>query len=227
MAEIPIGLNVLGSVTGMAVNVSPIPELLKATKTRQLEGVSHSFLACTNFNAVLWLLYSVKADYKYIFFPNMINFGATLALLIWFNLLNRSLWKFLALYVPVLALTSLFHLQVVPEDLVGLVAVLVNFFYFLAPLGQLEPVFLEKQCEHIDLYVLLSCFVNGLFWSMIGIITNNYYMIVPNLGGLLVSVFQFSVYFWALGTLPHEVFSGLQTITRGLSAVARPLKTNK
>ena len=218
-------LSGVGTCLTLMVSLAPVPAMVRAHKSRSLQEVSHMFLLMNNINPLVWVFFSAFTKNVPILIANAISFVNCLVFLIWFHALNKTLWLFLGIYTLGITPTILLHLFVLPVRLQGVIGAVTNLLSFVAPLEQLRVVFQEKRASYIDMNVMVSTFASCLVWSTYGLITQNYFVLVPYTGGAFVTLVPIVAYFWAKEWLPHKAFAGIQQLLGDALPVADPLKS--
>ncbi|CAG9333979.1 unnamed protein product [Blepharisma stoltei] len=201
------------STTGIFIsfilNLTPIPSLIKANITRDISEISHAYLIMASANYLNWCLYATKVDLLGPLINNLIGLCFTIAYIIVYHKIKGDIWKFGPIYFSCCACISLIMFKVPPSDLLGLLSVGLSALQYMAPIEQIKPALLNKDPKYIDIFLIPALMSNAAVWGVYGFLVDDWFIIIPNLMGLLFSLFQILVYVWAQGFLPHPTFSWL------------------
>lgn len=104
-------------------------------------------------------------------------------------------------FVPVTVYFALSVADVIPQshdvfvNVLGYLAVAMNFFLYSAPLEKVARVISTKSAESIP--ILMSCmiFANTTLWFISGVVTGDMFLLVPNAAGMVLSSIQIVLYF--------------------------------
>ncbi|CAG9311509.1 unnamed protein product [Blepharisma stoltei] len=202
MEFVPIVLSGLGTLLSIGVNLSPLPSLLKASKSKNLEEISHLYLILSNLIPLIWSLYGLKSKIWLIYIPAQLTFFTSLAWIAWYHIISKNSIIFMFWYLLSIFSSSIIFLNCLTANNLGLAAVIISFGGIFAPLQQVPYALLEMDHKYIDINIMVSCLFCGAVWLLYGYFINNRFIIIPNSVGIIFCLLQIGVYAWARGILP-------------------------
>ncbi|KAH7485483.1 hypothetical protein KRP22_006627 [Phytophthora ramorum] len=192
-------INILSTIATACIFLSMVPGMWVAHKKQSTAGVNYYPLAMMYAQSMGWVIYS-WADHS--FFPvGAVNcLGAVLGAI--FSgvciayereLRGRYITFFAFVFAITIALILYRFLSSQDDDsiakVLGYFADVMAVIMFGAPLMLLGDVVKTKNSEVIAAPMAISGFINGVLWSVYGIMQTNYYVLVPNaIGGVLCFV---------------------------------------
>ncbi|CAG9331486.1 unnamed protein product [Blepharisma stoltei] len=197
----------IGTALTIAVNLAPFSSLHSASKSHNLEEISHLYLLLANITQLAWALYGFKGKIWLAFIPSMFAFCIGIIWIVWYHMINKNAFVFMLKYTSALFGFSLLLLNFINVETLGLFADIISFIGMIAPLEQVIPALVEKNHRYIDIKIIVACVLNGFVWLAYGILINNNFIIVPNMFTVLVCSFQITIYGWAKGVLPEGTFA--------------------
>ncbi|KAG7388624.1 hypothetical protein PHYPSEUDO_012115 [Phytophthora pseudosyringae] len=183
-------VNVLSTIATACIFLSMVPGMWTAHKKWSVVGINYYPLAMMYAQSTGWVIYSL-ADHS--FFPvGAVNcLGSVLgAIFSGVCILHEKTvrLRYVAFFVLVVAVTVALVLyrflssQVDGDiaNVLGYCADVLAVIMFGAPLLQLGNVVKTRNSEVIAAPMAISGAVNGVLWSIYGIMQSNYYVLVPN-----------------------------------------------
>ena len=204
----------LGTFVSKNTGLAPFPAVLKASRTGTLNSLNILPYSILFINSFSWILYSFVVLNYYIFFSNIVNFGACLFyVLTCFPLETAARQKLtirvlvsLAMCVMILSAVCFITFadnEAVKSQLSGWTAVVMLLIFYASPLSTLKTVISSKCSDSIHFFLAVASFMNGksftlnpgFLWTMYGIFVENPFIIYPNLLGTLTGVVQIALCF--------------------------------
>ncbi len=78
----------------------------------------------------------------------------------------------------------------IQKNLIGITCVIILVLFYTSPLSTLVLVIKQRDCSSIDWRLSLTCFFNGGFWAVYGIVIGDGFIWGPNLVGAILAVVQ-------------------------------------
>ncbi|CAG9333844.1 unnamed protein product [Blepharisma stoltei] len=212
MSELmPIIFSSFGIGICFCLNLTPIPSLIKASKSKNLTAISHLYLIVSAFNYMSWIIYSLKMNLIGNLVNNCVCYCLDMSWVIIYHRIKGNLLSFLPLF-----LISTFSVEIAiyllcPGFVMGIIALSFSICLYAAPIEQLKYVFKLKSHHYIDIYVIPALMLNAAAWICYGFSVNDWFVISPNFPGLLFSLFQMITYFWARGNIRCPFFEWIYT----------------
>ncbi|CAG9324321.1 unnamed protein product [Blepharisma stoltei] len=217
MVNLTTIFSAIGISVSFGLNLTPIPSLIKANKTRDLSEISHLYLIIASLNYLNWCLYATKESLIGPLINNISGLCFVMTYIIIYHKIKQDTWKFNSIYFGCCLIGSMIVFKIVPSYLLGFLSVGLSALQYIAPIEQIKPALLNKDHKYIDIFIIPALICNATVWGNYGILVNDWFIIIPNLLGLLFSLFQILVYAWAKGYLPHSLFSKLASKIREIS----------
>jgi solute carrier family 50 (sugar transporter) len=163
---------IIGAITSTFLGLSTLPAVLQVSKTRELKQLNIIPLALLLMNALAWILYSfIMANY-YIFFANIVNFGACLFYVLTCLPLETIDRQTLITRIMVILGSCLLCLGAVcfitfKDDetariqISGWGSVLILLIFYASPLSTMRTVISTKCSESIHVNLAIATLVNG------------------------------------------------------------------
>lgn len=175
----------------------PITNMVLVAKTKDTSKVPWLLFIFTILNCEFWVIYGIKINAWPIYFCNGTGiFTNLLYLSIYFLCqIYKLLWKRI-FYISLVLLSfclsfSVFYTYIKDQNLFGSLACTMNILMFVSPLQNLHLVLKKKDNSFIPINISLCLVVNCMLWTTYGIFKNrDYFMIIPNSIGLLLSILQ-------------------------------------
>ena len=106
-------------------------------------------------------------------------------------------------------------------------AVIMNMLVYTASFEQLYPVFAEKCNKYMDINILSVCLINSSTWFSFAVVARDPFIIIPNMTGILATIFMLTIYFWADEKLPNCMCKWLVDIVIKGELSDKPKETTK
>ena len=179
-------------------------------------------------NGISWILYSFQAKNAYIFIANIpsiplsLYYYSTLLCLLpesklffKYASLNIVCWG-LSAALSVTAACVLLDLDVSKKILAtGILATIAVVFFYFSPLFALSQVLQTKNSVSIHFGLALSSLINSLLWSVYGLCVQDYFVMGPNVAGVVLGVIQLVLRFsYPSNYLRHDVESNCEEVAQ-------------
>lgn len=201
-------LSTAGTAISIGVSLTPIPSMISAYKTKKL-SISHLFLILNNLNSLSWALYGYKTENPAIYINNTVTTLLSLAWIFLYHQIKNDFVIYISQYIVSVLSFSLVVMNFCTPDMIGWICLIFNILGYAAPIELIPIALKEKNSKYIDIVIIGVCQMNSLIWFTYGQLTQNYFIIAPNLLGIFFSAFQILIYMWASGYLPHSTFAAL------------------
>jgi len=165
-------------------------------------GDTSSFPFISGFlSSVLWCRYGKLIDDSAIILVN--SAGAILMMmyiLVYFNYTTRKNFLVKQLLCVIFCILGVFFYLHTSNDLelakehLGYICCTVTFVFFGAPLLNLSHVIKTKSAESLPFPLILMSALVSFLWMLYGLLLQNSFVVVPNLGGFVLASFQLSLF---------------------------------
>ena len=193
-------LGIIGNILSIIFFLSPILIMVNLIKTGETKTVPSLLFMFTLLNCELWFIYGVQEDSWEIY---ICNFLGLLLNTIYLNLfcvyLKNMKTKILYIvleYTIITVILFYFMYIVKSKSVTGLLAMIFNIFMYLSPMQKTYEVFKFKTNIYIPLSTILSLIACSALWMTVGILMNNINIIIPNVIGQVIGLFQMILYFY-------------------------------
>lgn len=202
----------LGGVLVILLTLAPGPAILRAWKNQKTEGLSTLFMLSCNYCGLFWMIYSYQISNLSMMYYNIPPFLIGLTWLCVCYAIEKRLAVSLLKYVVVTGLITAAILKWFDLNATGTIAVVANLGIVVAPIEFIMLVLKEKNPKRIDFNILMASTLTSLIWTAFGWITNDIFVLIPNVFGLYMALVQVTVFLWANGTLPHSFLAPLANL---------------
>lgn len=196
-------LSSFGGVLSVLLSLSPIPNLVLASRSKDFSQVSFVFLVMGHIGSTLWLLYAISADIPEMIPNNFINYCITLVLNALYLKFHAQLLISTITYIPSIILLAFSIYLLNAPSLVGYSASTFNCIQLLSLLLKIWQCLKTKDSKFLDLNISVAVFLCSFTWLLYGILTSNLVVIVPNFLGISISFVIFLVYLWTKNLYPE------------------------
>lgn len=180
----------------------PITNMVTVIKTKDTSKAPWLLFIFTILNSEFWTIYGIKINSWPIYFCNGIGIVTNIIYLSIYFLcqVNRPLWK-RTFYISLVLLTCVSSLAALytyiqNQNLFGGLACMMNIIMYISPLQNLQLVFKNKDNSFIPINISLCLVVNCMLWMTFGFFKNgDYFMIISNVLGLILSLTQCVLWF--------------------------------
>ena len=193
----------IGSVISIYFFLSPGVPFYKLIKGQIKLGDSPGLLLIFSFlNCILWFNYGLLLNRPQMFATNGAGCGITLIFVtIYLIFLTKLKYYFtilaLILLVAVMGVISYLCYYVIYYKAVGISANVFNVLMYAATGEKIYRVIKTKNYQLMPIFSIIGAFLSSLCWFIYGLFDFEINVLIPNALGLLLSVIQLIVYFWA------------------------------
>ena len=106
-------------------------------------------------------------------------------------------------------------------------AVVLNVVKYASPLSVAKLVIQTKSVQYVPLPLTLACLACSVLWGMYGILLNDYWIMIPNVAGVVCGVLQVLLwcYYHFASTVESDVDGGAQTVATTLATKDTKIST--
>ena len=106
-------------------------------------------------------------------------------------------------------------------------AVVLNVVKYASPLSVAKLVIQTKSVQYMPLPLTLACLACSVLWGMYGILLNDYWIMIPNVAGVVCGVLQVLLwcYYHFASTAESDVDGGAQTVATTLATKGTKIST--
>eukprot|EP01012_Entosiphon_sulcatum_P024598 TRINITY_DN29770_c0_g1_i1.p1 TRINITY_DN29770_c0_g1~~TRINITY_DN29770_c0_g1_i1.p1 ORF type:complete len:220 (-),score=28.82 TRINITY_DN29770_c0_g1_i1:369-1028(-) len=203
MPEAASAVGAVASALTVTLFLSPL-KVIWDIRTKKTTGDQSPlpFLAML-VNCVVWFLYGVELGDATLLPPNFLGMAtgslAVLVFLKFSDIERRSSLLTYCGYTVCLLLSILMYLfLLIPTEVrtlqIGLLAVIFSICMFASPLSSMAQAIRDRDPTPLPLPLLVPSAASTAMWSVYGSLTENTFIITPNVLGLALSVLQLAVY---------------------------------
>jgi solute carrier family 50 protein (sugar transporter) len=208
-------LGLFGNLFAIVFFLIPIWMIINLIKTKKIETIPWLLFIFTILNCEFWLIYGLKLKAWPVYVCNGFGITTNFFYLITFYLfLNKSI-LIKVIYIVIsfssfILIFAVFYYFITNIQLIGAIACTVNILMFATPLQKIREVYEKKDNSFIPIHVSFSLVVNCFIWILYGCFKEmDYFIIIPNFLGLLLSCFQ--IYLWFLFRDTTPIFQQIKS----------------
>lgn len=203
LGPVKMGLPGLAVIGVFLAPADVMQRILKERDVGQLPLLPYSAMAC---NGVIWSTYGLLKALPEVWAPNMIGIlcgGIYSAIYIKHcppgaNWLPGTTSHHMGGSAAIMATIVGIAMAPIPTEikltLVGGAGNLSAAIMFAGPLTAVKSIIAEKNTKSLPFAFTILCFVNCTLWSIYGYSKEDYMILAPNAAGLLLSIFQLSLF---------------------------------
>lgn len=188
----------LGMLFAFILAVSPIPGLYQGYKDMEINNITYTYLLCAISNCSLWFLYGLKKNDYYILITNgslLFIFSIYFAIFLFIKKIEN--YKILACIIGIIV-TDLFIKSAIPMDIIGTLAFIFNSAWALCAIETLRECLKKKDSRMINIQISFVSTVNSYCWLFYGILSENIFVVIPNVIGSTLWSANLIAYYWSI-----------------------------
>jgi len=194
---------VLGTFTAWFLLGNQLPYIYRAHSSQSLGSMNVVPLALTLANSTAWALYGALAPFPTNVYAFVANFPGILFSILYVSVAMRLgsvsqsrqvlgiLLLFTLIFVPMAYFCAQFLDIEDARAVVGIATNLVLVLYYGSPLSSMWTVIKTKSSESIHAPMMVTSAANASLWTAYGVAVNDFYLVVPNGLGVVLSCAQF------------------------------------
>lgn len=199
---------IVGDILAILLFLSPVKTLIKVHVEQKLGDVNPIPFTMMILNCTVWTLYGMRFKPPTIFFiclPNLIGipigfFAFAITYPLASAAVKRSLLKVLSVLtmgiIPFLFLTFAISGGADPfPQILGIVTVSAQLTFFASPLNSIAHIVRTKSSSSIHLGLALMSTISSLLWTVFGLVSNDWFMFIPNFCSMTLGIVQLSLRF--------------------------------
>lgn len=184
---------VCGTATSLLLLLAPLPAYIKAGRTESTAGLSFEYIMASNVSQVAWSLYGMKEGAIAILYPSVVGVVVTFAYLLVHKAIQGPVLNFLIIYFTAgLAGTAVIYRSLEVSGL-GLVCLLFSTANSISALFPSLRAYQQRNPTLIDLNISLCLFLCGLCWTGYGFLTQDIFILLPNIMCQLVALINIAM----------------------------------
>jgi solute carrier family 50 protein (sugar transporter) len=191
----------VGTAISICFFIAPIVPFSKLIKEEiEWKDIPGVLLICSLLNCVLWLNYGLLLNRFIVYFSNGVGGAITLIFItIYLIHVSNKKFGFAILYtlilIAVLTGLDLLFFKLVPYDWTGKIVLVFNVLMYAAPGEKILIVFRSWNYNLIPIWSTFAGIACSTCWFIYGIYLIDWYIMIPNVLGILFSIFQIFVFF--------------------------------
>lgn len=198
---VSITFGYLGIASAFGLFLSPVPTCRRICHKKSSEEFSALPYLAQFVESSWWALWAVAAgDRMEMFLNNVI--GASLSaiyVVVFLVFPNREhrvkiYWQSAVAFALVGVAVPIAILVKSPDEIFGASAVTLNILKFASPLSVARHVIATQSTEYLPLPLTLACFAVGVLWTVHGLALEDFWIMVPNIAGILCSSMQIGLH---------------------------------
>jgi solute carrier family 50 protein (sugar transporter) len=194
-------LGLFGNAFAIVFFIIPSLIIKDLIKTKNTSTIPWLMFLFTILNCEFWMIYGLKIKAWPVYFCNGIGIITNVFYLIIFFLYLESrkiydrFFMILLLLISISTIFVVFYNFIENKNILGGIACAMNICMFASPLQNIREVYVKEDNSFIPIYASLCLVLNCIIWVSYGCFKGmDYFIIIPNAIGLVLSVFQ--VYLW-------------------------------
>jgi uncharacterized protein with PQ loop repeat len=174
-------------------NFTPIFSILKAYKSKNLDGISHTYLVSGFINSSNWLIYAAKIDDWGFFKASIPPVPMFLTYIIAYHFIRNDFRAFFtrAILLEIAILGTLGKFA--SKDLMGIVMMAGTFFNYASPLEKVQTVLAQRDTNLIDTNLMFMATINTGLWLFYGVLVDDSYMVIMYSCSLVMCFLQIAI----------------------------------
>ncbi len=198
-------VSAVANIFTFLVIFSPMKSILEGLKTMAIKDISDTYLLAGILNSCFWLTYSLKNNIPPIYICNAILilvFGFYVNSFYYINKEKGNMIKYsIGIVSSFLAIYFLF-----PASLAASVAVIINTVFYCTIMIKLKESMEKRSNEYINMVIVVMTLCGCISWVCYGLLTSDYFVVVPNAIGIVVYGLNILVYYWNDGKIGEYNF---------------------
>lgn len=194
----------LGMLFAYGLGLAPIPSLWQGIKDKEITNITIIYLLSAVSNCSLWSLYSLKKGDYYLLITNGVLLALFLIYLGVFLYIKKEEFIRIGGYYGVIVLANLLIYNIIPTEVIGFAAFVVNTVWGLCAIENLRECLKRKDPKLINIQISVVSVLCGFSWFSYGVLSSNFFVIVPNLVGIILWGANIICYYWSNEKIPDE-----------------------
>ncbi|KAG9450010.1 hypothetical protein H6P81_009975 [Aristolochia fimbriata] len=200
-------VGIIGNVISFGLFLSPSPTFYRIIKKKDTEQFKADPYLATILNCMLWIFYGLP-----IVHPNSILVVTTngvgfvleaMFLIIYFTYASKKQrWRVIVtllieiafMTLVVVLVLTLAHTHKLRSAVVGILCLVFNCVMYASPLTIMKQVIKTKSVKYMPFYLSLANFLNGICWTIYGLIDFDIFLVIPNGSGVVLGGIQLILY---------------------------------
>ena len=185
-------------------NITPLLAVLARAKSNNLEQIPVNFLKINHACQLFWLIYGFRLMSMTVIIANLFTFAFSMISLFAYVIAANKFNSFLSYYLSSFAVFIATAYIVLSTEFIGLLAFISSLVTSVSTLECIQKAFQMKNHNCIDLNMSLSGAMNGLAWTLFGVLTDDLVTIAASGFGLLLSLAMVLSYFYLKNTYKND-----------------------
>ncbi|KAG9133552.1 hypothetical protein Leryth_016503 [Lithospermum erythrorhizon] len=195
---------ILGNIVSFLVYLSPLPTFYRVVKKKSTEEFQSIPYVAALFSSMLWIYYAtVKVGETLLITIN--TFGIvieTVYLVIYIVYAPRKprvltaklLFLSIGGFFSILSSTHFLSTGSKRAQIIGWICMTTSASVFIAPLTVIKQVIRTKSVEFMPFWLSFTLGLSAIMWFFYGMLLNDFYVMIPNVLGLIFSILQMALY---------------------------------
>ena len=200
-------INIVSSIAiflSIYSNITPLFVVLASAKSNNLIQIPVNFLKINHTCQLLWLIYGFRLASMTMIISNLFTFAFSFISLFAYILAAKELNSFLPYYLTAFSILNTSAYLIFTTEFIGLLAFISSLVTSISTLECIQKAFQMKNHNCIDLNMSVSGALNGLAWTVFGILTDDIVTIAASVFGLLLSFALILSYFYLKNTYKND-----------------------
>lgn len=193
-------VSTVANIFTFLVIFSPMKSIIEGLQTMTIKNISDTYLLAGILNSCFWLTYSVKNNIPPLYICNAILilvFGFYVNSYYYINKEKGNMVKYsIAIIASFLGIYFIF-----PANLAASVAVIINTVFYCTIMIKLKESMEKRSNEYINMVIIIVTLFGCICWVLYGLLTNDYFVVIPNVIGIVVYALNILVFYWNDGKI--------------------------
>lgn len=194
---------IIGMLLGICCGIAPANSFIQGLKEMEIKNIAYSYLVFGVFNCLFWSCYGVQSNKFYIYATNLILLVIFIVYLNLFYYINKS-QKEMPTHTAGIVILWLFTYFVLPTQLIGFIAFVVNTAWMATSLVTMKQALLNKDASFLNLQIAVITTLCTSFWLLYGLQVGDIFIILPNMIGAVLWACNFLIYYWSHGKIADD-----------------------
>ena len=187
----------LGMILAYCLGLAPIPSLLQGIKDMEITNITIIYLLSAVSNCSLWTLYAIQKNDFYLSMTNGVLGALFLVYFGIFHYIKKEKLIRICAFNGIIIIANILIYNLIPTEVIGFSAFVVNTIWGLCAIENLRECLKIKDPNLINIQISVISTLCGISWLFYGILSENLFVVVPNLIGGILWTANIVCYYWS------------------------------
>lgn len=193
-------VGLLSLILCILVVFSPLKAVIEGLRKMELKNVSEKYISAAIVNGGLWLIYGLDTGDLAIITTAILFYVVHIFYIGCYYYINENR-KMLGLSVSGFILGFIILYFVLPGQVAGFGALLVNTIFRLTILYKTKQALETKSQEYLNLMIINLTFMSNLVWVWYSYLISDIILFIPNITGVICAILNYITLLWIMGKI--------------------------